>query len=597
MSKFHRASLITHINNNNGDNLRGSQLQSVSVMTDADPGRPQVIGRAAPLCYEAELLSQMRKCSKGSYDSIGLLGQMTMSEQPAEFTAWVPENAIYQSRSASAKTHSSRMKEIHSNTTFQPLQLHTSHLKKSKYPPSLLFHEKREDQITVKSSRSKDGKIHTRIEFFSMTVPEQQQQPTPVANKKERRVRYLEPLSTADSEEKLSIATDKSTRKGEHNHRGDPVEYSAAENYHQKQSYSGRLLSGQIKSGTQQVSEEDLRQLAIGKQLASDEDNAATYTQYVSRYKHGRNRGKRRRFYHIEKHDSTRSIPSKSIAHSNLCDLQIQPSVSSSALVQYQDNSSDLTVSSSGSAHHHSHRVGDRERTLDDRHSTQEGVNEIVVNCPTVINSSLLASPHKSRSGTNESERVLSSVERHTVVTYPHLRKSGHRKGFHLNSQINPHSKAATNQILLNSHAVTERFLSSSRKHGRIIKLSHAITEKSRELEGPNTDYRVTLRGSSSASPDNHHQICDSSRCMLRSRQRRKVQLQKNILGNLRGSKKASTAEQNSSNVMLRAYKKAHQPVKVCLRGTKKKLIDLLRTNSSNNVSDSSTELPELYAE
>ena len=553
----------------------------MSVLVDSGPGRPQVIGKAAPVCSEAELLTQ--KCSKGSHDSISSLAQMTMSEQPAEFTAWVPENAIYQSRTSSAKTYNnstgyqSRSKDTQSNATFQPLQLHTSHLKKSKYPPSLLFHEKEEDQIMVKSSRSKDGRVHTRIEFFSMTAPEQQQ--LHVA-KKERRVRYLAPLPT-DSEGK---ATDKNAGKGE-DHHGDLVDYSA-ESHHQKLSYSGRLLSGRIKSGTQQVTEEDLQQLAIGKQLAGNDDNTMC-TQYVSR-RNGRNRGRTRRFYHIEKHDSTCSIPSKSIAKSNLCDLQIQSSVSSSALIQYQDNSSDGTGSSSSSMQNHSQRIRDRTREgiLEDRQDIEECVNELVVNCPTVINSSLLASPHKSRSGANESERALSSVERHTV-TYPHLRKSGHRRVVRLNSQ-NSHSKAA-NQILLNSH--TERFLPSSKQHGRIIKLSHTIAEKSRDLEGSNTGYRVTL--SSSNSPDIPHWVNDSSRCMLRSHQRRKVQLQKNILGNLSSSKKV---EQNSS-VVLRAYKKAHQPVKVCLRGTKKKLIDLLRTSSSNSVLDNSSELPELYAE
>ena len=584
LSKFHRVPLVTHSNNGDyGPNLRGSQLQSVPVLVDSGPDRPQVIGKAAPVCSEAELLT--KKWSKGSHDSIGSLSQMTMSEQPAEFTAWVPENAIYQSRSSSAKMYNSMgyqssSKDTQSNATFQPLQLHTSHLKKSKYPPSLLFHEKQEDQIMVKSSRSKDGKVHTRIEFFSMTAPEQQQ---PSVAKKERRVRYLEPLST-DSEGK-AILSDKNARKDE-DHHNDFVDCSV-ENHNQKQSYSGRLLSGRIKSGTQQVTEEDLQHLAIGKQLTSDDDNTM-YAQYISRH-NGRNRG-RRRFYHIEKHDSTRSIPSKSIAKSNLCDLQIQPSVSSSALIQYQDNSSDVTASSSSSTHYHPRWIRDREGILEDsRNNTQECINELVVNCPTVVNSSLLASPHKSRSGANESERALSSVERHTV-TYPRLRKSGHKRIIHCNSQINSHSKVA-NQILLNSH--TERFLPSSKQHGRIIKLSHAITEKGREPEGSNTGYRVTLSGSSSNSPDIHHWVNDSRRCMLRSHQRRKVQLQKNILGNLSGSKKV---EQNS-NVVLRAYRKAHQPVKVCLRGTKKKLIDFLRTNSSNSVLDNSSELPELYAE
>ena len=557
-------------------------MQSVSVLVDTGPVRPQVIGRAAPVVFsEAELLT--KKCSKGQRNSIGSLARMTMSEQPAEFTAWVPENAIYRSRSSSARTqnystgYQSRSKDTQqSNATFQPLQLHTNHLKKSKYPPSLLFHEKQEDQIMVKSSRSKDGKVHTRIEFFSMTVPEQQQQSVA---KKERRVRYLEPLSTADSEGK---ATDKNARKHE-DHRGNLVEHSSTENHHLN---SGRLLSGRIKSGTQQVTEEDLQQLTIGKQLASQDDNAM-YTQYVSRH-NGRKRG-RRRFYHVEKHSSTRSIPSKSIAQSNLCDLQIQPSSSSSALIQYhQDNSSDVTVSSSSSTHccNNLRRIlKDRGGILEDRQNAQECANELVVNCPTVINSSLLASPHKSCSGANESDRALSSVERHTVA-YPNLRRSGHRKGIHLNSQINSQRDY---QILFNSHTVTGRFLSSSKQHGRIVNLSHAITE------GTNTGYRVTLRGNNSSSLDNvYHQVSDSSRCMLRSRQRRKVQLQRNILGNLSGSKKK--VEQNS-NVVLRAYKKTHQPVKVCLRGTKKKLIDLLRTNSSNSVLDDSSELPELYAE
>ena len=565
-------------------------MQSVSVLVDTGPVRPQVIGRAAPVVFsEAELLT--KKCSKGQRNSIGSLARMTVSEQPAEFTAWVPENAIYRSRSSSARTHNystgyqSRSKDTQqSNATFQPLQLHTNHLKKSKYPPSLLFHEKQEDQIMVKSSRSKDGKVHTRIEFFSMTAPEQQQQSVA---KKERRVHYLEPLSTADSEGKV---TDKNARKHE-DHHGNLVEHSSTENHHLN---SGRLLSGRIKSGTQQVTEEDLQQLTIGKQLASEDDNAM-YAQYVSRH-NGRKRG-RRRFYHVEKHSSTRSIPSKSIAQSNLCDLQIQPSSSSSALIQYhQDNNSDVTVSSSSSTHccNNSRRIlMDRGGILEDRQNAQECANELVVNCPTVINSSLLASPHKSHRGANESDRALSSVERHTVA-YPHLRRSGHRKGIHLNSQINSQRGY---QILFNSHTVTGRFLSSSKQHGRIVNLSHAITEKSREAEGTNTGYRVTLRGNSSNSPDTniHHQVSDSSRCMLRSRQRRKVQLQRNILGNLSSSSKKKV-EQNS-NVVLRAYKKTHQPVKVCLRGTKKKLIDLLRTNSSNSVLDDSSELPELYAE
>ena len=141
-----------------------------------------------------------------------------------------------------------------------------------------------------------------------------------------------------------------------------------------------------------------------------------------------------------------------------------------------------------------------------------------------------------------------------------------HRKGIHLN----PHDKRGY-QILFNSHTVTGRFLSSSKQHGRIVNLSHAITEKSREAEGTNTGYRVNIivvRGNSSNSPDTniHHQVSDSSRCMLRSRQRRKVQLQRNILS---GSKKK--VEQNL-NVVLRAYKKTHQPVKVCLRGNKEKV-------------------------
>ena len=580
--------LVPH--GSNGDcspNLRGSQLQSVSVLVDAGPDRPQMIGRAAPVVFsEAELLT--KKCSKGPRNSVSSLAQMTMNEQPAEFTAWVPENAIYRSRSSSARTYNystgyqSRSKESQqSNATFQPLQLHTNHLKKSKYPPSLLFHEKQEDQIMVKSSRSKDGKVHTRIEFFSMTAPEQQQQQQSMA-KKERRVHYLEPLSIADSEGK---ATDKNVRKSE-DHHGNLVEHSSTENHHLN---SRRLLSGRIKSGTQQVTEEDLQQLIIGKQLASEDDNAM-YTQYVSRH-NGRSRG-RRRFYHIEKHDSTRSIPSKSIAQSNLCDLQIQPSSSSSALIQ--DSNSDVTVSSSSSTYCNNSRriiIKDRGGILEDRQNTQECANELVVNCPTVINSSLLASPHKSCSGANESDRALSSVERHAMA-YPHLRKSGHRKGIHhINSQINSHGKRG-NRILFNSHTVTERFLPSSKQHGRIVNLSHAITEKSQEAEGTNTGYRVTLRGNSSNSPDNiNHQVSNSSRCMLRSRQRRKVQLQRNILGNLSGSKKK--VEQNS-NVVLKAYKKTHQPVKVCLRGTKKKLIDLLRTNSSNSMLDDSSEL---YAE
>lgn len=540
-------------------------MQSMSVV-NTGIGKPQMIGKIAPVCSEAELLT--RKCSKGSHDSIGSLTQMTMSEQPAEFTAWVPENAIYQSRSSSAKT--SRPKDAQQNATFQPLQLHTNHLRKSKYPPSL-FYEKQEDQIMVKNSRSKDGKVHTRIEFFSVTAPEQQQQS---AAKTEKHVRYLEPLST----DSAGMATDKNTGNGEDHH-----DYSA-ENRHQKQPHSGRLLSGRIKSGTQQVTEQDLQQLAIGKQLASIYDNATTL--FASSHDHGRNRA-RRRFYHVEKHDSTRSIPSKSRAQSNLCDLQIQPSVSSSALIQYQDNSSDVTMSSSSSTHYHSQRIRDKEGILEDRHNTQECVNELVVNCPTVINSSLLASPHKSHSGTNESERALRSVEQHTVA-YRHLQKSGHRKD-HLKSQITSHSKVA-NQIFLNSH--TEKFLPSSKRHGR-IKLSHALTERSREPEGSNTGYRVTLR--SSNSPGNiYHRINDSSRCLVRSRQRRKIQLQRNVLGNLGGGKKV---DQNSNITMLRAYKKTHQPVKVCLRGTRKKLIDLFRTNSGNNVMDNASELPELYAE
>ena len=417
----------------------------------------------------------------------------------------------------------------------------------------------------VKSSRSKDGKVHTRIEFFSMTAPEQQQSP---AAEREKRVHYLEPLS-ADSEEK---STNKKATKGADH--CDLVDYS--ESRHQKhESYlrSGRLLSGRIKSGTQQVTEEDLQQLAIGKHLASD-DNA---TQLLLNH-NSKNRA-RRKFYHIEKQDSARSIPSKSIARSNLCDLQIQPSVSSSALI-HQDNNSDITVSSLSSTHYHSQRR-DREGILEDSQTTkQECINELIVNCPTVVNSSLLASPYKSHSGTNDLGRVLSSVERHAYP--PRLRKSGYRKSIHsLNSPINSYGKAA-NQILLNSH--TERFLPSSKQHGR-IKLSHALTDRK---EGSSTGYRVTLSGNNVNSADIHHQVNDSSRCLLRSRQRRKVQLQKNILGNLSSKK----VEHHS----LRAYKKAHQPVKVCLRGTRKKLIDLLRTNSSNSVLDSS-ELPELYAE
>ena len=48
--------LVPH--GSNGDcspNLRGSQLQSVSVLVDASPGRPQVIGRAAPVVYYTKI--------------------------------------------------------------------------------------------------------------------------------------------------------------------------------------------------------------------------------------------------------------------------------------------------------------------------------------------------------------------------------------------------------------------------------------------------------------------------------------------------------------------------------------------------------------
>ena len=568
--------------------------------TDSGISRPQVIGRAAPMCHE-EVLIPRKLYKKGSRHNTGSLSHVTTSEQPAESTAWMPENAVY--HSSSARVHSfvgypksARSKDVKQGSTFQPLQLHTSHLRKSKYPPSLLFHEKQEDQIMVKSSRSKDGKFYTRIEFVSMTAPEQQQQLQTSTSKKEKHVRYLEPLFM-DSEGK-GKAIDVNPNRGRDYNNVNVVD-TAESCGDQKQSYSGRLLSGRIKSGTQKITNEDLLQLAIGKQLdlPGDADNA---TNAVHGHHHCRKRG-RRRYYHVDKHDNTRSIPSKSIAQSNLCDLQIQPSVSSSAIAQFQDNSSDVTVSSSGSTHHNSHsqRRPDRDGmvTLEEGHKNQECVNEIVVNCPTVINSSLLASPHKSQGTTKDSERALScSIERQT---YPQLQKSGHAKGIlHFSSRINSHGSRVANRILLNSHS--ERFHApSSKQHGR-IKLSHSLAEKRRASDGSEssrTGYRITLSGTNTISSSGvlHQVNNDYSRCLSRSRQRRKVQQQKNIFGNSSGKKKA----ENNSNMMLRAYKKAHQPVKVCLRGTKKKIIDLLETNSSSasSVLDHSCELPELYAE
>ena len=318
-----------------------------------------------------------------------------------------------------------------------------------------------------------------------------------------------------------------------------------------------------------------LQQLAYGKKLASSDDDNAT--QFVSCHNHGRNRA-RRRFYHIEKHDSTRSIPSKSIAQSNLCDMQIQPSVSTSALIQCQDNKN-YSVSSSSS----SYTLPFTDRDLRTgkvlwKTDTVLILRNALMNLLSTTPQSLIAlflHHHSSLAVVQMSQKehwVLWSSTLWCILIYE---KVDTEKDF-----------TSTLWLMLTARQQIKYFWTPTLRDFCLLRtsmegLSYSQIQRNREPEGSNTGYRVTLSGTNSNSPDILHRINNSNRCMIRSHQRRKIQLQKNILGNLGGSKKA--ADRNS-NVVLRAYKKAHEPVKVCL---KKNLIDLLWTNSSNSVSES----------
>ena len=537
-------------------------------------GNSEILGKAV-LFYSDGTDPLARGQSRSNHERIGAATQFTVGEPSVDFPTWVPENAIYQTRCSSSMMYNSvgclGQERTQHSPSFQPLQPHTSHLRKSKYPPSLIFRDKQDDVITVRNSRNKDGKVRTKVEFLAMTAPDKQ---SAVIKKQ---VRYLDPLPTEHE------GTGSNPKEVDH-------DIDDAENQQQKHSFSGRLLYGRMKSGSQRVVIEDHKELAIGKQVDSREEKD---TQLQSRYK-DRNFMAKKKLYQVEKYDSTQSIPSKSMARSNLCDLQIQPTVGSSLVLLHQESSSNTTVSLNGNdsklggmLKDGTHSDGKTTKlTIDTCHYERSGV---ILNCPTVIDSTLLATPHKSHGDTSEPGRVTSSIMSKQRHSFPDLRKSAQIQ----HVTVNSHNKLVAkqlNQILLNSS--TERFLPSS-KHHRRIKISHALTGR-RESD---TGYRVTLRGSSSADVHHHHhhhhQVKDySNRCVQRSQQRRKVQLQKNILGNS-GFKRV---EQNTKPAVTRSYyKKAPQPVKVCLRGTKKRLNDFLRTNSASSID---SELPELlYAE
>ena len=544
--------------------------------------KPQVVGRAVPVSSERGLAARKH--------SIGV--QFTVSEQQVDFGTWVPDNAVYQARCLSATMYNSigylrsdGLREVAPNPLFRPLQLHTSHLRRSKYPLSTVLRDKQEDQVRVKTSRTKHGQLRTRVEFFTMSASEQQSADSVLT--KDKQVHHL---LTTDSER------EESSPKHVMYH-----DVGHIDGHHQQQPYSGRLLSGRLlsgrmESGSGQGTADDLLQLVIGKQLA-DRDN---HTQLVSRC-NGKSKTKKRP-YRVEKQDNTQSIPSKLTSRSNLHDLQIQPSGSSSVALLHQDAAPESTSSSSFDKQCHVQSDSNsgkklkhwrsrdgmlRKSKLTTKHSPQ-GQNEVVVNCPTVINRALLATPHRSHGNADEAERTIHAAVANQRHSYPSLWKnknSDGRKTAKLNPQTNPHSRLGTqlNQILLNSH--TERFLPPTAKQHERGRLPHVLADRN-EIEDSSVSYRATL--------STHHQAKDSSRCMVRSHQRRKDQLQKNILGNSSGKR----AEQNSDSA-VKVQKKAAQPMKVCLRGTKKKLIDLLRANSSSStVSDNtSSELPELYAE
>ena len=559
-----------------------SQNQAAGHMITLDPQQmnaadgSHVLGRA--VLFYSDVDSVARKRSRGYREGFS---SFMDGEQTIEFASWIPENAIYQTRSSSAKMYNSvgclmseRARQL--GASFQPLHLHTSHLKRSRYPPSLVVREKQDDMIMVKNSRTKGGNVRTKVEFLTMTSPEK---PTAVIKK---HLRYLDPLT----HETEGVGKEKIIR--QHNSALDAENEPLGD----AGPYAGRLLYGRMKSAARRVLKEDLQQLAIGKKTANGTCSQSTTK---VREKGGR---RRKKHYPVEKQDSTNSIPSKTTARSNACDLHIQPTTgSSSCLLREENSGSDNSVASSV-------LTEQRERATEGGQGTKFTVevqdhdgSDVVLNCPTVINSSLLATPHRSQGDaklTNESVRRNSS---HTSISnqphsYPSLQRNDnahrHASQHHgYQHAVSSYSKLAArqlNQILLNS--CTERFLPSSRHHHAGIKLSHRLADR-RESAG--TGYRVTLTESGNSDVPGQHQIKESSKCLLRSRQRRKAHLQKNILGNSTSCKKVDQ--------LARPHRKQPLPVKVCLRGTKKELVDFLRTNSGTSLENVSCELSELYAE
>ena len=576
--------MIIYNSNINSDNERESPILSQhagQLLTLNEANSSQLLGKAVLFYSDIDVLT--RRNSKGYRgEGIGAATQMSVYEPVMDFATctWVPENAIYQTRRSSSTMYNStgclasnKSIDSQASSSFQPLHLHTNHLRKCKYPPSSLVREKQDDVVMVRNSRNKDGKVRTKVEYLTMTAPEKE---SAVIKK---RVRYLDPLPIE------SEATG-----GSHNGKGN--DYHGQDNFQidnaeQRRLYSGRLLYGRMRSGTQRVVVEDIQRLAIGKQQDSGEDK-----QTHSRSKGSGKTKTKKKFYQVEKHDSSQSIPSKSKARA--CDLQILPSPSSSAAALQSDSKSDSNVSPSTSAQLLARGDSKKGRYVEDGQPTNFTVeicdresDNVIVNCPTVIDSTLLATPHRSQ---KQGERVTSSVLSKHRHSYPSLRKSADPRrsaGLHNQSTKTSNKLAAKqlNQILLNSS--TEKFLPSSNLHGR-IKFSHTHTGR-KESGNSTTGYRVTLGGSSSAEILDE-QVKGSSRCMLRSRQRRRVQLQKNILGKAG----AKIADHKS---MMRSYRKAAQPVRVCLRGTQKKLIDFLRTSSASSIDNNSCNLSELYAE
>ena len=578
-------------NSNSSDNESEMHIlsQQSAQLLRLEAQSTKVPGKA--LLFYSDIDSLGRGHSKGYREGSSVSGtQYQVCDQALDFATWVPENAIYQTRQSSATMYNSmgcltanKLVDSQASSSFQPLHLHTSHLKKSKYPPPLIVRDKQQDDlVTVKNLRRKDGKLRTKVEYLTMTTSEKK------SGVIKKRVRYLDPLPMDEE-----VTSNRCSKDVDHHYWDD------GDNSQSGRLYSGRLLYGRMKSGTQKVTEEDLQRLAIGSanQRKRMDDKQ---TEVLS--KSGGNVKTRKKLYHVEKQDSTQSIPSKSTARANNCDLQILPSPESSAAVLHRNSNSDTNVSSTRAQVNGAGDIKLGDVLLKDGSYTEDGraanfmvefcdreSENVIVNCPTVIDSTLLATPHRSNKNNGE-EKVISTGANKKRHSYPNLRKSTDLRSSlyqHNHQTTNSQRKLAAgqlNQVLLNT--CTDKLLPSSNLHGR-NKFSQALVEQRGSVNSA-TGYRVTL-GSNSSTEIHHHQASDSNRCVLRSRQRRRAQLQKNILGN---PGRTNKLDRNSTAVPRRGG----QPVRVCLRGRKKMLTDYLRTNSSNSI-DNSCDLSELYAE